>query len=60
MLVNDTNKTILMYNVSGSLIKEFKLPWTPYDITYIDNGIVAISCIGERKVCTLNTIRTSN
>ncbi|XP_063409330.1 uncharacterized protein LOC134692749 [Mytilus trossulus] len=55
LLVNATNNTILTYNRSGSLIKEFKLQWKPYDITYIDNDMIAISFIAEKKVCTLNT-----
>ncbi|XP_052083646.1 uncharacterized protein LOC127720959 [Mytilus californianus] len=55
LLVNQTYNIILMYNQSGGRIKEFKMPWKPYDITYICNDIVAISFIAEKKVCTFNT-----
>ncbi|CAC5398458.1 unnamed protein product [Mytilus coruscus] len=55
LLVNQTDKTILKYSQSGSPIKEFKMPWEPYDITYIGNGNIAISLIDEMKVCTFNT-----
>ncbi|XP_076085986.1 uncharacterized protein LOC143056720 [Mytilus galloprovincialis] len=54
VLVNEPDKTILIYNLSGSLIKEFKLQWKPYDITYIGNDIIAISFGTRRKVCTFN------
>ncbi|XP_063408784.1 uncharacterized protein LOC134692263 [Mytilus trossulus] len=55
LLVNQTDKTILMYNKSGSRIKEFKQQWKPFDITYIDKDMIAISFVHEKKVCTLNT-----
>ncbi|XP_063408785.1 uncharacterized protein LOC134692264 [Mytilus trossulus] len=55
LLVNETDKTILMYNLSGSLIKKFKLQWEPFDITYIDKDLIAISFFNEQKICTLNT-----
>ncbi|CAG2255324.1 unnamed protein product [Mytilus edulis] len=50
LLVNQTDNTILMYNKSGSCFKEFKLPWTPYDITCIDKNIIAISSQKEKSV----------
>ncbi|XP_063408783.1 uncharacterized protein LOC134692262 [Mytilus trossulus] len=55
LLVNQSNKTILMYNKSGKRIKKFKLPWTPFDITYMDNDMIAISLVEEKLVCTFNT-----
>ncbi|XP_071147789.1 uncharacterized protein [Mytilus edulis] len=55
LLVNQTDKTILMYNKSRSRIKEFKLKWEPFDITYIDNDMIAISFINQKKVVTFNT-----
>lgn len=55
VLVNGSDKSILMYNKSGSPIKEFQLQWEPFDITYIDNDMIAISFMYGKKVCRFNT-----